>query len=335
MLITIPIDFYLPKQFLEILFHLQNNASRVSAFSVCLPTFEVRANIIHCAFALKEFSAQLLELATFLGDGLLAHFANHFATVREDKTPLEEHDALLQGVDVSFGVQRKMECRKLFLDRAQAVFEISLVLMDEDEIIHISDVVPDTEPFLHEMVEIIQQRKLNELRNLAAKSDALIAAKAVNNFGCLFVGFIIGNMLAQGCFRALMPRFSEIVTNVALQHPAFGAMLLVVSVQMGVHPVERIIHAFATLTSAVIANEAARYLWIEDVVTKAALKLSILNPGCNNFAFLWFVDEKTLIWVDSIFSVKQALPEFVSILQCVGGICRNAILPAHVPAALS
>lgn len=68
--------------------------------------------------------------------------------------------------------------------------------MDENEIIHVSGIVLYPQPLFDEMVEIIQQRKLNELRNLAAKPDALIAPKAVDDVGCLFIGFVIGNMLS-------------------------------------------------------------------------------------------------------------------------------------------
>lgn len=111
-------------------------------------------------------------------------------------------------------------------------------------------------------------------------------------------------------------------------------MLPVVPMKVGVHPVERIVYASTALASTVVSDEAARYLWIQDIVAKAALKLPVLNSGRDNLALLRLVDEETLIRVDSILSVKQTLPELVSILQCVGGIRCNTILPAHIPTAL-
>ena len=51
----------------------------------------------------------------------------------------------------------------------------------------------------------------------------------------------------------LMPGFGEVVMDVAFQHPAIGAMVAIVAMQMRVHSVERIIHALAALASTVVA----------------------------------------------------------------------------------
>lgn len=50
-----------------------------------------------------------------------------------------------------------------------------------------------------------------------------------------------------------MPGFGEVVMDVAFQHPAIGAMVAIVAVQVRIHPVERIINTLPALASTVVA----------------------------------------------------------------------------------
>lgn len=54
-------------------------------------------------------------------------------------------------------------------------------MMYQPQIVHIPNVMPYSQPLLDIVVEIVQHREFDELRYLTAQTDALVAAKAVDN----------------------------------------------------------------------------------------------------------------------------------------------------------
>ena len=129
---------------------------RVSTLCIGFPALKICAHIIQRAFTVKHPPLELFQLPALFGNGLLAHPADDFAAVGEDKAPFEKHHALLERVNVRLGVQLKAERGESLRYLPEAILEESLVRMDEDKIVHVADVILYGKAFLHPMVEIIQ-----------------------------------------------------------------------------------------------------------------------------------------------------------------------------------
>ena len=136
---------------------------RISTLCIGFPALKICAHIIQRAFAVKHPQLELFQLPALFGDGLFAHSANHFTAAGKDETPFEEHHALLERMDMRFCVQRKAKPREPLRNLPQAFFQKCLVAVNEDEIVHVADVILYANAFFHPMVEIIQQGQLYKL----------------------------------------------------------------------------------------------------------------------------------------------------------------------------
>lgn len=79
---------------------------------------------------------------------------------------MQEADALAKLMDLSFAVQLQTQPADVFPNDLQALFQNGTVLVDQNEIVHISDVMLDAQLFLDIMVEVVQHSQLYELAYL-------------------------------------------------------------------------------------------------------------------------------------------------------------------------
>ncbi len=79
---------------------------------------------------------------------------------------MQEADALTKLMDLGFAVQLQTQPADVFPNDLQALFQNGTVLVDQNEIVHISDVMLDAQLFLDIMVEVVQHSQLYELAYL-------------------------------------------------------------------------------------------------------------------------------------------------------------------------
>ena len=135
--------------------------------------------------------------------------------------------------------------------------------MDQDEIIHITDIMPDVQLLFDQVIHAIQHSQGHQLAHLAAQADAVIAAKAVYDFIDALDSFPVFHALGNGCFGHVVRDAVKEVAHVAAQHPAIcykgkgraaGFCPLFPEMLFQVHrqPVQGVIHAAPAQTCAII-----------------------------------------------------------------------------------
>ena len=85
--------------------------------------------------------------------------------------------ALPQRVDRGFIVQRKPDLFHLRPDVPQAFAQVFLIRVDQQEIIHVANIVPNVQALFDIMVKVIQHCKLHKLADLATEANPTVSAE--------------------------------------------------------------------------------------------------------------------------------------------------------------
>ena len=148
-------------------------------------------------------------------------------------------------------------------------------MVDQDEIIHVTNVMPDAQPLLDKVIQIIQHRQFDQLAGLASQPDAVIPAERINDVRHMLINPVIQNSLPHGCFGRIVGCGGEILGNIALQHPPGIPMLVVVPPKVHAHALVGEGNALPDLAGAVIVDEATCDGLIQIIVAQASLKLPV------------------------------------------------------------
>jgi len=232
-----------------------------------------------------------------------------------------------------FPVQLKVELYKKFADSFAAILQMFFALVDEDEIVHISDVSPYMELFFYEMVEIVKNRERDVLADLRAETETY-AAVAVNNFVNAFYHLRVIEPLSHSRLCDIVIDAREEMVYITFQRPSVSSVLPVIFPQMMFQPVARELNAFAFLTGTVIVNERARDLLNKAVPAQAVLQLSVFDSRCDDFPLLRLCNVKPLIRADFVCAVEERLPQDVCVAQSVAFIPCDRVFPPYCVAGL-
>ena len=104
-------------------------------------------------------------------------------------------------------------------DDAQALPQVFPVRVYQDEVIHIADILPDAQPFLDQVVQVIQHGQGHKLAHFAAQADAVVRPKAVYDFIDAPDRFPVLHPFGDGCLGHVMRDAVKEVAHVAAQHP--------------------------------------------------------------------------------------------------------------------
>ena len=291
-------------------------------------------------FSFRQFSiaylrAQLLDLPALTGDASPIHATNNLSRSGEDVPPTQKLDALPQGIDMRFLVERQTKRIDFFCDLPQSMFQHRPVRMNQDEIIHVPDIMPDAKPFLDVVIQIVKNRQFNQLACLAPKANTVIPAERINDVGDMLIHPVILHSFADRGLGGVMGRGWKILGNIALQHPALVPMLIEIPPQMYAHALMRERYAFADLARAIVMNEASRDRFVQVIVAQAPLELPVPDAGCHDFTFLGFGNVEYVVRLDFVGAVEQVLPQLPCVFDRVQSVVCNAVLPHHAQTAFS
>ena len=186
-------------------------------------------------FAVSDFRCQFLDLAPLPDDAALVHAADDLASVCQDILPSQEFDSLPQRVDVRLFVEGQPHPVYFRGDFLQRVFEHRPVAVNQNEIVHVPDVVLDAKPFLDVMVKIVQHSQLNQLAGLASKPNAAFSAERIDDARNVHIYTVILDPLSDCRLGGIMGRGREIFCNIALLYPSVAAVFIEVFPQMHAH----------------------------------------------------------------------------------------------------
>ena len=215
---------------------------------VGLEAAEVVPHLFHGQPSAVHQPFQLAQLPAFPVDFLPVDFTHHLSRVGQVETPMQELHALAQRVHGGFVVQFQAQPGQVFPDDGQGFSQGFPVWVYQDEVVHIADVLPGVQPFLDQVVQVIQHRQGHQLADLAAQADALVATKAVYDFIDAPHRFPVLHPLGDGRLGHVVRDAVKEVANITAQHPAirlegrrgvssFGPLLPVVSFQVAGQPV--------------------------------------------------------------------------------------------------
>ena len=194
------------------------------------------------------------------------HFADDLSGSRYDETPLKHFYALFQRIKRRFTVQLQTERRELLLDLRLAFPEKIFVRIQQEEIVHIPDVIFHVHTFFDIVIQIVENRESDELRHLRSETDSRISSEAIYNLASSERDLRILYSLAYSRFCHVVPYALEVMPDIAFENPTVGAELLTIFPQVRRDPVQRIIDASSSHTSAIIGDKRSRYLIVKSVI---------------------------------------------------------------------
>ena len=230
---------------------------------VGLEAAEIVPHLLHGQPSAVYQRFQLPQLPALPVDFLPVDLAHHLAGVGQDKAPVKKLHALFQRVQGGFVIQEKAQPVQVLPDDAQALPQIFPVRVYQDEVIHIADILPDAQPFLDQVVQVIQYGQGHKLAHFAAQADAVDRPEAVYNLIDAPDRFPVLHPLGDGRLGHVMGDAVKEVAHVAPQHPAvrlerwgrvscFRPSFPVVSFQVAGQPVQGVVHAAPAQAGAVV-----------------------------------------------------------------------------------
>lgn len=97
--------------------------------------------------------------------------------------------------------------------------------MYQHKIIHVPQIMLDSQPFLDKMVEIVQHAQFHQLTDLASESNPNITVKRIDHIADRLRRSLIVNTLHDGFLCHVVPSRWEELTHIAFQHPSVCTML--------------------------------------------------------------------------------------------------------------
>lgn len=207
--------------------------------------------------------------------------------------------------------------------------QVLLILVNQNEIVHVSDVVPDMQLFLDKMVQRIKNADSGNLDHLAAgvKPHCSVVLP-VQHANCLPVCPSVDH-LPEAVLHNLVRHVGIISLNVALEHVTLCAVLSVVTLQKAFQPFSRQIRPFALLAGHVIVDKAAADSWIQDVIVQASLKHSIPEVNAYHVPLFGIINLEFSGLSLLVASILKLAPQNQVFLDIVQKMMRWRILPNH------
>lgn len=147
----------------------------------------------------------------------------------------------------------------------QAMLKISLVRMNQDKVVHITDVIADLQLFFDHVVHVVQYGQGYQLTDLTAEAYAALAV-ALYDPAYMLRSFPVTDPLPDCLDGHIVPDAFKKVMYIAFQHsavrpiwqwriPSFPSAVPPVALQMARHPVQTVQHAAPALACAVVGYE--------------------------------------------------------------------------------
>lgn len=155
--------------------------------------------------------------------------------------------------------------------------QIFFALVNQGEVVHISDVVFDVQALFDEVIHVIEHSQLHKLADLASEPNSDITAKAVDHVAGVVCRALILHALSHGGLCHVMPCGIEVVVYVAFQYPSIRSVFDPVFAHVSRDSVETVVYAFADLAGYVVSYECARDLIIQNLLAQRSLHLAVAN----------------------------------------------------------
>lgn len=124
--------------------------------------------------ALDRKNLQLGEqFLAFLGDLSVFQALDYKPRLRQPVPEAQESDAVRQRSDERLPVGKlQTSLLQITADDLADLLQLLLVPVDDLHVIHVPDIAADSEPVLDDVVQVVQNRQLYQLRDLTAQPDS-------------------------------------------------------------------------------------------------------------------------------------------------------------------
>lgn len=144
---------------------------------VFLEAAVVVPHLVHGDPAFFQQPFQFGQLPALMAYLLAVDLSHRLAGVGQDETPVQKFHALAERVQVGLVVQCQTQPGQMLPDGGEAVLQLCLIRMNQREVIHVADIMPDAQPLFNDVVQVIQHRQRHKLAHFAAQADAVISAE--------------------------------------------------------------------------------------------------------------------------------------------------------------
>jgi len=280
----------------------------------------------------------LSDLPPFLREFLLVETHGDKTCIRKPVSETEESNTVGKRRDICLlGRETEVSFSKIVFDDPETFHELLPVVAHDLDIVHITDIDLHVHLFLEDVVELVQNRELNQLRYLTSQTDSPVIARnpmeRINEHEDIIAYPWIINTLGNSLFCHPMRSRAEIVLDIDVQYPAVVAVLAPVALQKVFQSFPAIGCAFSYLTGPVIINETLGKGMIKVCIAHGPLYHTIPESRCHNIPWFRFIDMKTGIGGQSVCSVMQRIHEFCAIDESVLVETRHGIFPKDVASA--
>ena len=138
--------------------------------------------------------------------------------------------------------------------------------MDQKEVVHVSDISLDPEPFLNKVIHRIQIADAGDLNHLRAGIISVRFCVLLTHDLNSTHGDIRIESIPEQPFCDVVPHMLVIAMYIALEDIKIRAMLPESSTQELLHPISGAVCALALLTGLIVFDEAAGHTVIDAVI---------------------------------------------------------------------
>ena len=118
---------------------------------------------------------------------------------------MQHLDSLCQWIDAGLLIELQTYLLKELLNLCEAVLQIFFALVNQGEVVHISDVVFDVQTLFDEVIHVVEHSQLHKLADLASEPNSDITAKAVDHVAGVVRRALILHALSHGGLCHVMP----------------------------------------------------------------------------------------------------------------------------------
>ena len=113
-------------------------------------------------------------------------------------------------------IEHQAELWEPLFDLRPATRQVFFIRVNQYEIVHITDVVFYPQPFLYEVVEVVEYGESHKLWDLRAEPDSHLSAEWIHDFTGTGGDSFVFDALSDRRFRHVVTDGGKIVMNVAL-----------------------------------------------------------------------------------------------------------------------
>ena len=250
--------------------------------------------------------------------GLLAHLLYDCSRLGILEAPAKEFNTIVCPADPGLGIQADFLLLDFPANPLKAAAGGGLVRHQQNHVIHVADVVPDTQELLYDPVHPVEVQQGKALAGLVAHGQPLPISIGINHFlqqpPRVAVKLIAAELLVQN----LVVYAGKVLADVQLDEVSCGSLLAVMAGHGGTEQFNGIVGSLAHPTGTVCVYEVILQQGNQEVVAETVLHNSVPVGDCLNLPLLGVVNHELPVASDSVAVVFQLVVQLPQVLAQIG-----------------